>query len=453
MAPLPETLQHALTRLRRRLALGLFLDVWPTWSAAALVVAGTVALVCRMFVAGAAPVLPWLALLPVVTAFPAIVFCIRRAYRPNQVAALADSMSGGHGMVLTMFERYDRAWSQSPSLERASRFPLPQLRIQRPLAVLTAAALFFAVALMLPQRVPSAATEGVLAQEIAANITAALVELKKQDLVTPEEEKELEEEIERLQRSAEKRVDASSWEAADALREKVAAGLSAKQQAVKWAQESLARFNAAAQAGGPADPNTKAMAAELMKALEKLAKSGLLAGAAPELSALLKGGKFPTDAAALAELAASIGEALGEANGKFAGLGNLGQGFGRFDPEEFAITEGRGPDGGGTPGQGGLNRGRADADLTWGKETQRVDKFKSRPLPPGAPRSPDDWAPVVVLPGAPEESAVASVQSSGRQYAEAAGQGAWRRSLAPRHQSAIKKYFATNPPKKAGGGL
>lgn len=452
MAPLPETLRPALTRLRRRLILGLFLDVWPTWSAAGLVIAGTAVLVCRMFVTGAAPLLPWLWFVPLVTALPALVICVRRAYRPDQIAALADWLSGGQGMVLTMFEKPDRAWSQSSFVERGSRFPLPRLRVWRPLALVAPAALFLAVALMLPQRVPSQATEGVLATEIAANLTAALVELKQQDLITPEEEGELQEEVERIRRSAEQRVDASSWEAADALREKVVAGLSEKQQAVNWAQESLARYNAAVQAGGPADPNAAASAAELSEALEKLAESGMLAGASPELSALLQGGKFPTDAAALAELVAAIGRELGDANGRFAGLGQLGPGFGRFDPSEFAITEGRGPDGDGLPGRGGLNRGRSDADLTWGQETQRVDKFKSTPLPPGAPRSPDDWAPVVVLPGAPEESAVVSTQSSGRQYAETAGQGAWRRSLAPRHQSAIKKYFATNPPGKPGGG-
>jgi anti-sigma factor RsiW len=62
-------------------------------------------------------------------------------------------------------------------------------------------------------------------------------------------------------------------------------------------------------------------------------------------------------------------------------------------------------------------------------------------LPPGAPRSPDDWAPVVVLPGSPQEAAVLSAQAAARQYAAGAGQSAWRRSLAPRHQSAVKKYF------------
>jgi hypothetical protein len=69
------------------------------------------------------------------------------------------------------------------------------------------------------------------------------------------------------------------------------------------------------------------------------------------------------------------------------------------------------------------------------------DRFKPKPLPPGAPRSPDDWAPVTVMPGAPQEAPAGSRAATARQYDAAAGQAAWRRSLAPRHQSAVKKYF------------
>ena len=443
----------ALARLRRRLGIGLFLDIWPAWAGSALVLAGTIALVCRLFFAGAATVLPWLWLAPMLTVVPVLIVCSRRAYRPDQIAALADWLAGGQGMLLTIFESEDALWAGSGLAERAARFQLPRLRLGPALTLVIPAAFFLAVALMLPQRVASPATRGALAQEMVANLSSALVELKKQELVTPAEEERLQEEIEKIQRSAEKRVDASSWEAADALRERVAAGLSLKQDAVKWAQDSLARFTAAMQAGGPGDPNAMASASELTKALEKLAQSGMLAGASPELKALLNGAKLPMDAASLAKLAAAIGQELARANARFAGVGALGQEFGRFDPTEFAIADSPGPDGDGQPGAGGLNRGRADADLTWGQEAKRIDKFKSTPLPPGAPRSPDDWAPVVVLPGAPHESAIQSGPSAGRQYAAGAGQSAWRRSLAPRHQSAVKKYFDTPTPKKAGGGF
>jgi hypothetical protein len=141
------------------------------------------------------------------------------------------------------------------------------------------------------------------------------------------------------------------------------------------------------------------------------------------------------------QLAAMVSKYLEASGTRLGDMGRLGRAVGRFDPGEFPLASGEPVDGDGRPGRGGITRGRADADLTWGKETAPFDRFESQPLPPGAARSPDDWAPVVELPGLPQESATRSAGSTGRQYAEAAGQGAWRRNLAPRHQRAVKKYF------------
>jgi hypothetical protein len=281
----------------------------------------------------------------------------------------------------------------------------------------------------------------VLADDIAGDLKAAVVVLKQQDLITPEEEKKLEEEIDRIRRGAKERVDASSWEAADALREKIAAGLSEKRDAVKWAEDSLARFSAAGQAGASPDAQSRANAAELTAALEKLARSGLLAGAPPDLQGLLKSGKLPTDPEALGKLAAALSAHLAKTKGRLGGAGRPGKEFGRFDPSEFPLESDQSAPGGEIPGRGGVDRGRADAELTWGKETMPFDRFKASALPPGAARSPDDWAPVVELPGAPRESPGRSAPAAARQYGAAAGQTAWRRTLAPRHQSAVKKYF------------
>jgi hypothetical protein len=439
MHEMPASVRPILRRLARRLAIGLFLDRWPTWAAASLLLAGLVALICRLFFPRAASILPWLWLAPILTAIPVLVVGLLRAYRPADVIALADWLGGGQGLLLTLFERDDPAWAESPLIADASRFALPRFHPWRKLAVVLPAAAFLAAALVLPQRTPAPGTNGILADEIAADLAATIAALKQQDLITPAEEQRLEEEIERIRRGAEERVDASSWEAADALREQVVASLSEKQEAVEWAQESLARYAAAAQAGAGASAD--AHAAELAKALEKLAGSGMLAGASADLQRLLKDGKLPANAGALGTLTASLAEQLAAANARMAGLGGLGNAFGRFDPSEFPLASGSGPDGDGDPGRGGINRGRADAPLTWGKESLPFDRFKAQALPPGAARTPDDWAPVVVLPGAPQESATASVPAEARQYAAAAGQTAWRRSLAPRHQSAVKKYF------------
>jgi hypothetical protein len=441
MNDMPVSVRPALRRLARRLAIGLFLDVWPAWAVASLLLAGLAALVCRMFVPGAAPRLHWLWLAPVLTALPALVICVMRAYRPAEVVALADWLNGGQGMLLTLLEANDPAWAESPLAEQASTFQLPRLRPWRRLAALPPAVTFLAAVLWLPQRVPQGSTT-MLADDIASNLMTTVAELKQQTLITAVEEKELEEEIERIRRSAGERVDASSWEAADAVREKIAAGVAEKQNALEWAEESLARYAIAARGGADAGAISDAHAAELMKALEKLAQSGLLAGAPADLQRLLAGGKLPADAASLGELMASLSKHLAEANGRIGSLARLGKEAGRFDPSEFPLDSSRlSPDGDGNPGRGGINRGRADAALTWGKESLPFDRFKAAPLPTGAARSPDDWAPVVELPAAPEESPTQSAPSAARQYAAVAGQSAWRRTLAPRHQSAVKRYF------------
>ena len=121
---------------------------------------------------GAAPRLPWLWLAPVLTALPALVICVRRAYRPAEVVALADWLNGGQGMLLTLLETNDPAWAESPLVERASTFPLPRLRPWRKLAALPPALAFLAVALWLPQRMPAQGSNAVLADDIAADLTA-----------------------------------------------------------------------------------------------------------------------------------------------------------------------------------------------------------------------------------------------------------------------------------------
>ena len=149
--------------------------------------------------------------------------------------------------------------------------------------------------------------------------------------------------------------------------------------------------------------------------------------------------RLPTDPKKLRELAKQLGKFLGEGNKRFGEVGRLAREAGRFDPSEFGDFDyEEHPEQDGEPGRGGINRGRADAELTWGDESLPFDKFKSVALPQGFERGPDDWAPVAILPGAPQESPEASGPSTGRQFAGTSGQAAWRRTLSPRHYSGQK---------------
>lgn len=447
MTELPLPVQQTLRRLSRRLALGLFLQVWPPWAAGSLLAAGAVALIGRLFVPQTSSVLAWLWLAPVVAAVPAGVIAWRRAYLPQQVAALADVMAGGDGVLLASLERPAAGWSDSVWMQRVAALEMPRLDPWRRLRFVPLAAVFFAVVLLLPQRALPGAGDTALADQIASGLEATVTALEAQQLISPEEEKTFEEEIERIRRAARERMDAGAWEAADAMRERLAAEVAGKQDALAWAQESLARYAAAAQSAQASGGTPSADAArELMDALQKLQQAGLLAGAPSAIANLANGrGGMPGDAASLAQMGAMLEQFL-QGRGSRAGqlaLAGRGRG-GRLDSDEFPLAAGTGEGSGNRPGRGGVNRGRADAELTWGQETQPVDRFKPQALPPGFARGPDDFAPVSELPGAPQVAPRAGGAAAARQYDGGAGQEAWRRSLAPRHQSAVRKYFEVN---------
>ena len=416
----PASLIPIVRRFSRRLRIGLFLDAFPQWAAGALLAA------------------------PALAILPAAVLSIRRAYRPEEVLALVDALTGGDGAVLTLAERHDQAWSHASQISRAAHAALPRFRPWRRFTIVVPALAFLVIAVLLPQRTPTAGPLPI-ADDVVSGLSATLKELQSHDLVTPEEEKQLQQEIERVRKAAQERMDASAWEAADAVKEKMAANAAAKRDAASWAQEALARYSAAG--GSAGNPDAASAKAELSKALEALARSGALAGAPLDIQKMLAAGKLPGDAASLGKLAAALGQYLGDVQGRLGDVqGRLGElrGFGgrgsRFDPSEFAAA-GQSEDGDGIPGRGGINRGRADAALTYGQESLPAERFKAQALPPGYVRSPDDWAPVVNMPGAPIVAPEASGRAAARAYAEDAGQAAWRRTLAPRHQSAVKKYF------------
>jgi hypothetical protein len=445
MNRLPSPVQSVLRRLRYRLAIGVFLDFWPRWAVVSLLIAGMVALICRMWFPYPAFGLRLLWFAPALAVIPALIQSIRHFYRTDQLAAIADSLSGGRGTLLALLETQDKAWMNHHGIGSCSTFPFPRFHVWRRLAMVGAATVFLAIALMLPQRI-SAAVNTVLANDIVADLKTALEKLKKQDWITPSEEKELQAEIERIRKDSLERVDASTWEASDSLREKFAATISEKQDAMKWAADALSRFSKAGESG---ESEAEVKAGELGTAIDKLARAGMLANAPEELQKLLGGkdaiasgkAKLPQDAQSLKKLAEALSRYLSEHGGNGSGAEKR-EGASMYDPSEYPpFNYERGADGNGEPGTGGLNRGRGDADLTWGKESLGFDRFKSQPLPPGSYRSPDEWSPVAVVPGAPNELFERSGASSGMQYAGTAGQSAWRRSLAPRHYSAVKKYF------------
>src|SRR4051812_6667938 len=154
MTAMPADARGRLEQLSRRLAAGVFLDAWIPCTIAALMVAGSAALVCRIFVPAAAGAVRCFWIAPVLAIFPAAVVCWRRAFLPADVVAIADWLAGGNGMLMAVAETGDAAWLGSAPLERASAFQLPRLRPWRKLPWLVAAGPFLSLAPSVAQRTP-----------------------------------------------------------------------------------------------------------------------------------------------------------------------------------------------------------------------------------------------------------------------------------------------------------
>jgi hypothetical protein len=99
-----------------------------------------------------------------------------------------------------------------------------------------------------------------------------------------------------------------------------------------------------------------------------------------------------------------------------------------------------------------VTRGRGDAELTWGDESDKQGtKFKEVVLPRGVLDQPGDDL-IGIQKTAPNEEAVAEAPRAAKRLMDpAAGEATWNRKLNPRHRNAVRKYFEdrsnTNDPK------
>ena len=93
------------------------------------------------------------------------------------------------------------------------------------------------------------------------------------------------------------------------------------------------------------------------------------------------------------------------------------------------------------PGNGGISRGRADAELTWGDPTPgRTEEFEAKELPPASVLDTESTAIVGIGAGAPKVEPVAGGAGSVEVQAST-GRSAWKRRLAPHHREAVQEFF------------
>ena len=94
------------------------------------------------------------------------------------------------------------------------------------------------------------------------------------------------------------------------------------------------------------------------------------------------------------------------------------------------------------PGSGGVNRGRGDAELTWGEESEGdTRQFELQVLPSAELEDLTSSGLLGVGRGAPTvEPKAEGAGSAGT--TQSTGKAAWRRRLSPSHRRAVRTFFS-----------
>jgi hypothetical protein len=316
-------------------------------------------------------------------------------------------------------------------------------------------------------------------QQATAQLESLLEALEETEILEEEEKATLEEEIAKLQEETENSpLTHEKWETVDALEQRMRLRLEEANMDVSTAAEAAAVLASAASGDGEkiSAERLAELESEMLETLQKMAKSGALKGASSalqsEIQRLIKSGdlKIPQDAAARQELLNELSEFLNQEAQKLSELRQQCQGgkcskCGSQLGENGECQNGQcsggsasgmcsscgapcsggmcsSCSGGSGPGRGGVTRGRGDAEMSWGDESDAAGtKFKETVLPPGLLDQPKEEI-MGLTRSAPEvDPATAVSRGAARSTDPTAGRETWNRTLRPRHRSVVRKYF------------
>jgi len=452
------SLNRWIDRYVARLRLGDFLKRAADFGAAFLFAFGAIVLVVKLLVPQAWPNILWGAL----GLIPAIGIAWWQAGRQQRgrwesVARLDSALNTG-GLLMMLSELPDDEWSKAlPQLERAWQQAIPRIRPRRFASFLILPLLFAVGACFVPLRIGTSGMilRNTVGQQAAQELETLLNSIDKEQVLDEEEKKQLQEEIKKIaDETRDTPLTHEKWETVDALRERMKVRLESTSMIALQASDAAGALAAASSADGDIDlDRIDILEKDLGEALTKLGKKGVFKGAPQELQdqlqRLMKSGKFklPEDEAERQELLDELREFLDDENRKLAELrkqcaGCRGQGEGNEDEDGEGQCNGNANCN--RPGRGGVTRGRGDAELSWGDESDKQGtKFKEVVLPKGELDQPKDEI-VAIKKSAPiEEAGDVGPRSARRTDEAAAGQATWNRKLNPRHRNAVRKYFDT----------
>ena len=457
-------------RYAARIRLGEFLQRAAETGAAFLFGFGALVLAVKLLIPQAWPNILWggLGLLPAWV----LAWCLARRSRHSRSESVArlDSALGSGGLLMMLSELPDnergQEWRRAlPQIELAWKEAIPRVRPRRFASFLSLPLLFAAGACFVPLRegTTAVALKNTVGQQAAQELEALLDSIDEEKILDEQEKQKLHEEIERL--AAETRempLTHEKWETVDALRERMkvriesAAMLSSQAGA---AAALLSESNSADPAGEFSGERTDNLENELGDALQKLMQKGVFSnapqGLQDQLARLTKNGKLslPREAGERQEVLDELKAFLDQENKKLSDLRKKcsacksGCKSGECEGDSECEGESNCTAASNRAGRGGVNRGRGDAELTWGDEADKQGtKFKEVVLPKGILDQPKDDILALQKAAPNAEAATDAPRSARREDEAAAGQATWNRKLNPRHRNAVRKYFDAKTP-------
>jgi len=409
----------------------------------------------------------------------------RRAPGPGVVRALLDGHSRAGGLLMAADEVDLGGWAGTlpPTSE-------PRLTWHGRNSALhfAAAAAFVAMAFAVPHWVVQMETRSPLdIHREVAELAQQIEVLKEEEILKEQEAEELAEKLETVETDAAGEDPATTWEALDHLGDLVEKSADeAAEQALKDAQEmtdleTLTEAVLRDAAELTPEQRTDAMR-ELAEMAERTAKEcqGMNDVLDDALRQAIENGKLTTEqlkklANALRQCQGGLRECLGRLVDAELIDAELLEQLARLSEREGAPCEGDGDLAAflcahegemnmgemleaylrGLPGRGGIDRGRADAPMTWTDGSSEEDtKFEKQVLPPSAVADLKKSLLAGVSTGAPHADKPESSTGGALTDAAAGGGSARTRVILPRHRGTVKRYFerskssAGTPPKQ-----
>lgn len=440
--------QRWISRHWKRLQWGQFLGDCADRLAFFFIVVGCLILLVKLFLPDLWPHAIWLfAIVPLV---PLLAWRQTRSHHftRTEATALLDQKLEAGGLLMTLSESPDVNWqSHLPAIEMLWKSSLAKIRPKRFASLLAMPLVFVIVTCMIPVRENSIlhAKPRKVSQKTTEELEAILETLEQADILDLEEKEELKKELEKFaEQTHGQPLTHEQWETADFLRQQMQMKWEKNQRGLDSAGSALDELMSSLANNGEISAEQFEQFENAMgENLQSMARKALNAGEAgmseemkQMLENLVKSGKLsmPADAKAqkkimeeLKEMLKQEAEKLAKQRGECKGLCEGGQ------------CEGN------QPGQGGVGRGRGDASMIFGEESDLENtKFKEIVLPSGILDDPTEQI-LRLTKTEPKTDPAANVpRSAARKNDPAAGRATWDRKLNPKYRDVVRKFFNSN---------